>query len=350
MSVMRVEKNSNYTVMANYHLRDKGISLKAKGLLSVMLSLPAEWDYTLAGLAHISKEGVDAIGTAVKELEYAGYVVRTRRRNEAGQLLDTDYTIYEFPQNKKTEKANANEHKPAPVTPIPEKPILENPVLDNPVQAIPSQEKPIREKAVQLNTEEKKKKEKNTDISNPYQSNIHPSIPETEHPPQIDEEAELPCEQDEALVGLLNYQARSCGLTERQIYASEPTKLPDMRKRLSYNELVRKVKDQIDYWELMDDNNRDEIENILSIMVEVMSTKCEYFTISGKQYPADLVHQRFSQINSSTIEYVLECLHKCGSDIRNIKQYLITALFNAPATCDSYYSAAVRRDFEFLRR
>lgn len=153
MSVMRVEKNSNYTVMANYHLRDKGISLKAKGLLSVMLSLPAEWDYTLAGLAHISKEGVDAIGTAVKELEYAGYVVRTRRRNEAGQLLDTDYTIYEFPQNKKTEEANANEHKPAPVTPIPEKPILENPV-----QAIPSQEKPIREKAVQLNTEEKKKK------------------------------------------------------------------------------------------------------------------------------------------------------------------------------------------------
>ena len=160
MSVMRVEKNSNYTVMANYHLRDKGISLKAKGLLSVMLSLPAEWDYTLAGLAHISKEGVDAIGTAVKELEYAGYVVRTRRRNEAGQLLDTDYTIYEFPQNKKTEEANANDHKPAPVTPIPEKPILENPVLDNPVQAIPSQEKPIREKAVQLNTEEKKKKEK----------------------------------------------------------------------------------------------------------------------------------------------------------------------------------------------
>ena len=96
----------------------------------------------------------------MKELEYAGYVVRTRRRNEAGQLLDTDYTIYEFPQNKKTEKANANEHKSAPVTPIPEKPILENPVLDNPVQAIPSQEKPIREKAVQLNTEEKRKKKK----------------------------------------------------------------------------------------------------------------------------------------------------------------------------------------------
>ena len=350
MSVMRVEKNSNYTVMANYHLRDKGISLKAKGLLSVMLSLSAEWDYTLAGLAHISKEGVDAIGTAVKELEHAGYVVRTRRRNEAGQLLDTDYTIYEFPQNMKAEEANAAGYMSAPIKPISEKPILENPVLDHPAQAIPSREKPIRETPLQLNTEEKKKKAKNTDMSNPDQSNIHPSIPETEQLPHIGPDTELLCDQDETLIGLLNHQARSSGLTEQQIYKSEPTRLPNMRRRLSYGELVRKVKDQIDYWDLMDGNNKDEIENILSIMVEVMSTKCEYFTISGKQYPADLVHQRFSQINSSTIEYVLECLHKCGSDIRNIKQYLIAALFNAPATYDSYYSAAVRRDFEYLRR
>ena len=72
MPVMRVQKNSNYTVMANHHLRDDQLSLKAKGLLSVMLSLPADWDYTLAGLAHISKEGVDAIRAAVNELVNAG--------------------------------------------------------------------------------------------------------------------------------------------------------------------------------------------------------------------------------------------------------------------------------------
>ena len=95
--------------------------------------------------------------------------------------------------------------------------------------------------------------------------------------------------------------------------------------------------------------HKDEIENILSIMVEVLSTQCEFFTISGKKYPADLVHQRFSEINSGHIEYVLECLHKCGSDIRNIKQYLIAALFNAPATYSSYYSAAVRRDCAWLQ-
>ena len=75
MAVMRVERNSNYTVMANYHLRDKQLSLKAKGLLSVMLSLPVEWDYTVAGLACISKEGIDAIRAAIKELEQAGYII-----------------------------------------------------------------------------------------------------------------------------------------------------------------------------------------------------------------------------------------------------------------------------------
>jgi len=104
MAVMRVERTDNYTVMANYHLRDKRLSLKAKGLLSVMLSLPPEWDFTLTGLAYISKEGVDAIRAGVKELENCGYVTRKRLRNRVGQLVDTEYTIYEVSQKKEVEK------------------------------------------------------------------------------------------------------------------------------------------------------------------------------------------------------------------------------------------------------
>ena len=91
MAVMRVEKNGNYTVMSNYHLRDPRLSLKAKGLLSVMLSLPVEWDFTLAGLACISKEGIDAIRAAVNELVKAGYIIRAKVRNAAGQLVDMEY-------------------------------------------------------------------------------------------------------------------------------------------------------------------------------------------------------------------------------------------------------------------
>lgn len=74
MAVFRVEKNRNYTVMSNVHLKDKGISLKAKGLLSVILSLPEDWNYTTRGLAAICKEGVDSIGAALRELESAGYL------------------------------------------------------------------------------------------------------------------------------------------------------------------------------------------------------------------------------------------------------------------------------------
>ena len=91
MAVFRVERIKDYTVMSNHHLRNKNLSLKAKGLLSQMLSLPDDWDYTLKGLAAINKESVDAIRTAIWELEDAGYVVRTRVRDERGCLRGCDY-------------------------------------------------------------------------------------------------------------------------------------------------------------------------------------------------------------------------------------------------------------------
>ena len=98
MAVFRVERNTGYTVMSNHHLRNKELSLKAKGLLSQMLSLPEDWDYTLAGLSHINREKIDAIREAVKELEKAGYIVRSRERDEKGRLRGADYVIYEQPQ------------------------------------------------------------------------------------------------------------------------------------------------------------------------------------------------------------------------------------------------------------
>lgn len=141
MAVMRVEKNGNYTVMANYHLRDSRLSLKAKGLLSVMLSLPAEWDYTLAGLARISKEGLSAIRAAIVELEENGYVIRARLRNEAGQLGDTEYTIYEFPQDRTQDTEGIAPATPSQSSPSCQEeasptcgfPTLEKPTLDNPI-------------------------------------------------------------------------------------------------------------------------------------------------------------------------------------------------------------------------
>ena len=125
MAVFRVEKNRNYTVMSNYHLRNKQLSLKSKGLLSQMLSLPAEWDYTLAGLAEINKEGVDAIRTAIWELEELGYIRRERCRDDKGKMTSNVYTIYEEPQQKKEHKVEES---------LQVGPILENPTLVGPVQ------------------------------------------------------------------------------------------------------------------------------------------------------------------------------------------------------------------------
>ena len=99
MAVFRVERNTGYTVMSNHHLRNKELTLKAKGLLSQMLSLPEDWDYTLAGLSYINREKIDAIREAVRELERAGYIQRSRERDEKGRLRGTDYIIYEQPPN-----------------------------------------------------------------------------------------------------------------------------------------------------------------------------------------------------------------------------------------------------------
>ena len=126
MAVFRVEKNRGYTVMSNHHLRNKALSLKAKGLLSQMLSLPEDWDYTLAGLSHINRESIDAIRTAVWELEKAGYILRRQGRDEKGKMTAIEYTIYEQPQ-------------PMLENPIPGKPMLENPTTDNPTSENPTQ-------------------------------------------------------------------------------------------------------------------------------------------------------------------------------------------------------------------
>ena len=96
MAVFRIERTRDYTVMSNHHLRDKALSLKSKGLLSMMLSLPEDWNYTTRGLAKICKEGVDAIGGALRELEAAGYIVRHQLRDRQGRISDTEYLGYDI--------------------------------------------------------------------------------------------------------------------------------------------------------------------------------------------------------------------------------------------------------------
>ena len=300
MAVFRVERNRGYTVMSNHHLRNRDLTLKAKGLLSQMLSLPDNWDYTLAGLSHINREKIDAIREAVRELEKAGYIVRSRERDEKGRLRGADYIIYEQPQ-----------------PPVSDLPTLENPTLDNPTLEKPMLENPTLENPTQLNkdisrTDLSKKEKSNTDISTTH------SIP-------ILSPYSSPFTEDTA----------------------EPERKGTEAKTQSAIEIYRDIiKDNIEYDILIQDPHmdKDRLDEIVDLILETVCTARKTLRIAGDDYPAELVKSKFLKLTSSHIEFVLGYMRENTSKIRNIKQYLRAVLFNAPSTIDSYYTALVAHD------
>ena len=312
MAVFRVERNTGYTVMSNHHLRNKELSLKAKGLLSQMLSLPEDWDYTLAGLSHINREKIDAIREAVKELEKAGYIVRSRERDEKGRLRGADYVIYEQPQPREPEAATSGGQPP-----ILDLPTLENPTLDNPMQEKPTLEKPTLENPTQLNkdiqrTDLPKKEKSNTDLSSTHSIPIHSLNP-------------LPYGEDEA---------------------AEPPERKRTERNDAYRVYEEIIKDNIEYDILLQDMkfDHDRPNEIVDIILETLCTSRKKIRIAGDDYPAELVKSKFMKLNSEHIRFVLDCMQENTTKIRNIKQYLKAVLFNAPSTIDSYYTSLVAHD------
>ncbi len=184
MPVIRIEKNTNYTTMSNYHLRDKNLTLKAKGMLSLFLSLPESWIYSINGLVAICREGRSGVASALKELEDKGYLRRERRRDEKGMFRDNVYVIYERPVPPKTEGPMSENQplddsetessssgsqvmeSPEAENPALDNPTMENPASEDPVQENPAEEKPAQENRTQLIKEVISKEEINTDLIN----------------------------------------------------------------------------------------------------------------------------------------------------------------------------------------
>ena len=288
MAVFRIEKTRDYTVMSNYHLRDRSLSLKAKGLLSLMLSLPEDWDYTMKGLARICKDGIDSSSGGIRELEAHGYLVRARVRGANGQLGSIEYTILEQPK----EPAQT----PAPVR--------EKPIRENPVQANPMLDAPIQENHAQLNKEESSNYPSRTDLSNTKISSPIPSSPPAPR---------------------------------------ERIGQDGMRKRESYRALIL---ENIEY-DVLSQNvqlDKDHLDELVELMVDTVCSNREMIRIAGDDYPAEVVKSRFLKIDSSHIEYVLERMRENTTYVRNIKKYLLAALYNAPVTMDSYYTSLVNHD------
>ena len=284
MAVFRIERTRDYTVMSNHHLRNVALSLKAKGLLSMMLSLPDDWNYTTRGLAKICKEGVDAIGNALRELETAGYIVRHQLRDRQGRISDTEYVIYEQPQQPET---------PQPDTASPD---TENPYLD----------KPDTEKPAELNIEKSNTQKSNT------QGSSTDSIP------------------------------------FRETAAGNPPERKgrdamSMEEMQNYRELILE-NIEYDYLRKQFATYREDLDEIVELIVETVCARRKTTRIAGADFPHEVVRSRFLKLDSGHIEFVMECMHKNTTEVRNMKQYLLTVLFNAPTTMNNHYTAQVNHD------
>ena len=281
MAVFRIERTRDYTVMSNHHLRNANLSLKAKGLLSMMLSLPEDWNYTTRGLAKICKEGVDAIGAALRELEAAGYIVRHKLRDRQGRISDTEYVIYEQPQLRK---------------PDTDSPDTENPYMD----------KPDTEKPAELNIEKS-----NTEKSITYGSSTD-SIPFRET----------------AAAGPPERKGRD---------AMSVTEIENYRELILENIEYDCLKQRYPLY-------LDDLNEIVELLVETVCAKRKTTRISGADFPHEIVRSRFLKLDSSHIEFVMDCLQKNTTQVRNMKQYLLAVLFNAPTTMNNHFTSLVNHD------
>ena len=286
-TVFRVQKTKDFTVMSNHHLKNKDLSLRSKGLLSFMLSLPEDWDYSLKGLATLNKEGIDAIRSAINELEAFGYIERSRVRNEKGQLGENEYIIHELPISPEPKQTE---------------PTLENPTLDNPVQAEPEQGK-----STQLNTNKSNTEISNTDLLNTYP--INSTEPEENGEP---------------------------------VKPQQPERI-GMDKILAYRQLI---KQNIEYDILCQklNGNIGILNEIVDIITETVCTTREYLTVASEERTAETVKSKLLKLNSEHIEYVIDCMKNNTTDVHDTRKYLLAALFNAPSTIDSYYTLKVNHD------
>ncbi len=291
MSVFRVDKSREFTVIANCVFKDKSLSAKAKGLLVEMLSLPETWDFTLKGLTYLFSDGMDSIRQGIRELEEHGYIVRERKRDSKGRLGGMEYVIYETPQKsleKSAPEADLETSEPITDMPICACPTTDSPTTENPTLDAPAQEMPTTYKEIN-------NKELNKSIT--YGSNPNQSI-------------------------------------------SEPAPMDVM----GYEEARERVTQNIEYEIMCERYPKERLDEIVDIASEVLCTRRTTFTLGKDTYPYSLVKDRLLRLSASHLEYIFTCLDKNTTEIHNIKPYLLKTLVNAPATMESYYTTKVNHD------
>ena len=297
MAVFRIDKTRDYTVMSNYHLRDKRLSLKAKGLLSQMLSLPEDWDYTLSGLSIINRESKDAIRSAVNELEKSGYIERRQTTDERGKFSVNEYVIHERPVEAAPSLDNPSSENPTTGNP---EPLSAYPLSENPTTGNPSTEKPSSENPTQLNIYKQITEKQNTDL--PSTDSVLPSVPAAKRTAAV---------------------PMTDGKKEREI-----------------------VRERIEYDRLVNPGIRAQLDELVEIMVEVAMNRSPTIRLGrDAEYPTGYVQDRFRQLTSEHVEKVLDGIRENTTRVWNTKAYLMSSLFNSVSTLDNHYAMLVNHDF-----
>ncbi len=254
--VFRVEKTGNYTVMSNYHLRDERLTLKAKGLLCYILSLPDDWDYTMDGLQAKHPDGITAIRSCIKNLEKAGYLRRRQTIDSNGRFSKSEYFVYEKP--------------------ISEPPLLDFPTTVNPTSDNPSTEKPTSENQTQQNTYIQ-----NTNQQNTYSTNYQP--------------------------------------IKKEWWME------------NYDECLAHLYERIDL-EYFPESIRDVVTDIIGYMADAFCSNLPTQRINGEEISRNRLITKLLRVSEETIDTVIDDFENLNRKIRNHRNYIISALYNATSS------------------
>ena len=325
-TVFRVEKNKNYTTISNHHLQDRNLSLKAKGLLTLILSLPPDWDMTLKGLVSLSGDGVDSVRSGIQELEKAGYLRRSRSRNNLGQLLCTEYTIYEHAVTENV----ASETE-----------------IDDNLNIIYSEESHIGKSDVDKNSQiGKSNVDKNTTenlddcqigFSNVGKSNIGKS-----------NTIKYLNNKDTYNINNYPYQSTYSSKLYREPKENSIDEMEEAQalyeERKAYEEII---KQNIAYDLLSEqkETSRDFLDLCVQVMVDAVTTNKPYIKIKGQDIPKEAVKSVLLKLDDENISYVDMCLSESKTAIKNMQSYILTALYCSKHGGDTYINQLVKHDY-----
>ena len=352
MPILHVQKNTNYTVMSNRHLQDKTMSLKAKGLLSMMLSFNSEsWEWSLAGLAAMCKDGIDSVREGLRELTEKGYFFKGRARNDHGQLGKAEYWVFEEPQDFNSPDFTLPGAKaPLPISlsprpsipasvpssdadePVLDLPILENPILANPIQEKPIQAEPVLENPPQINTKRQNtEKEINT---NPTKYQSHPSSPSNQ--PDSDH---IDWDGIEDQMDRWNHRD-----DEHSFSSSQHSKA--VYKGMTVEQTRNHIRELISYDSIIQEEHDPEmVDELVEIMMEILVSVGRSFKTSDSVLPYEIAADRVESYDYWKMRYLIRSLERTPTEIFNVHQYLITAILNNAVTIVNKTESQFRKDF-----